>query len=99
MDSKKEVYRSRLSYVPSAKVFRCTDGRDFKNLEELAVALNNMTEQTFSHHVTEQRNDFSNWIKDVIGDSTLAKSLTKASDQAQASQIVEDRVTWLKDRT
>jgi len=98
MSSKKEVYKSRLSRVPGAKVFRCNDGKDLRNLEELSVALSNMTEQTFSHHVTEQKNDFSNWIKDVIGDSTLAKSLTKASDRAQANQIVGDRVTWLKDR-
>jgi hypothetical protein len=98
MSSKNEVYRSRLSRVPGAKVFRCNDGKDFRNLEELSVALSNMTEQTFSHHVTEHRNDFSNWIKDVIGDSTLAKNLTKATDRAQASQLVGDRVAWLKDR-
>ena len=98
MSSKKEVYRSRLSNVPGEKTFRCNDGRDFRNLEELSVALSDMTEQSFSHHVTEQRNDFSNWVRDVIGDSTLAKNLTKATDRAQLSQIVEDRVAWLKDR-
>jgi hypothetical protein len=98
MSSKKDIYRSRLSRVPSAKVFRLNDGKDLRNLEELAVALSDMNEQVFSHHVTEQKNDFSNWIKDVIGDSTLAKNLTKASERAQARQIVQDRVAWLKDR-
>jgi len=98
MSSKKEVYRSRLSDVPGEKIFQCHDGRDVRNLEELSVALSDMTEQSFGHHVSEQKNDFSNWVRDVIDDSTLAKSLTKASDRAQARQIVEDRVAWLKDR-
>ena len=98
MSSKKEVYRSRLSDVPGEKIFRCNDGKDLRNLEELSVALSDLTEQVFSHHVTEQRNDFSNWVRDVIGDSTLAKNLTKATDRAQASQIVGDRIGWLKDR-
>jgi len=98
MNSKKEAYRSRLADVPAEKIFRCHDGRNLRNLEELSVALSDMTEQSFSHHVTEQRNDFSNWVRDVIDDSTLAKSLTKATDRAQANQIVGDRVAWLKDR-
>jgi len=98
MSSKKEVYRSRLSDVAGEKIFQSHDGRDFRNLEELAGGLRDMTEQSFSHHVSEQNNDFSNWIRDVIDDSTLAKNLTKASDRVQARQIVEDRLAWLKDR-
>ncbi len=98
MSSKKEVYRSRLSDVTGEKIFRCHDGRGLRNLEELSVALSDMTEQSFSHHVSELNNDFNNWIRDVIDDSALARNLTKASDRAQARQIVEDRLAWLKDR-
>ncbi len=98
MGSKKEVYRARLQDVMAEMKFRSNDGSELKNLEELASALREMPEGTYSHHVTEANNDFSNWIRDCIGDSTLAKNLAKTTDRAQACKMVEDRVSWLKER-
>lgn len=98
MGSKKDVYRARLSDVPEDKVFRCYDGDEFRTLEDLAKAISHMSDQTFLHHVSAQNNDFSNWVGDVIGDSSLANSLRKAPDRAQAYKVIKDRISWLKAR-
>jgi len=98
MGSKKEVYRSRLADVPAEKVFCCYGGGEFKNLSELASALKEIPEAAFEHHVTQQNNDFSNWVRDVIGDTTLAKTLSKANDRIQAHLVAKERLAWLQAR-
>lgn len=91
--------RKRLADVPSDKVFWCQDGRVMKNLGELAAALRQMSSDTYLYHANAQKNDFSKWIKDVIGDETLAKDLQKVANNHAAAQKVEARVSWLKART
>jgi len=44
------------------------------------------------------KNDFSNWVRDVIGDEKLSRDLQKSTTQAQAAKSVADRVTWLKSK-
>jgi len=94
----KETYRSWLSDVPDDKVFWRHDGGVIRNLEELATALRQMTEETFHYHATADKNDFSKWVRDVIGDVTLSNQLKKATTQSTAARRVEMRVNWLKAR-
>ena len=98
MAQKKGVTRAWLGDVPEAKVFWCHDGRVVQNLEELAVALRDMPEETFRYHVNKDKNDFRNWVNDVIGDATLANQLGKASTRTTYAHKVEARLSWLKAR-
>ncbi len=98
MGSKKEVYRARLQDVMAELKFRCNDGSELGNLEELANALREMSGETYNHHVTEQNNDFTNWIRDCIQDTALAKKLVQVTDKNQAREIVQERIDWLKTR-
>lgn len=93
---KKEIAQAWLSDVPQDKVFWCQDGRVFKNLAELAAALRDMSEEAFRSHVNKEKNDFSNWVRDVIGDVTLATDLKKATIIATAARKLEIRVSQLK---
>lgn len=90
------VAEERLGNVSQEKQFWCHDGRYLKNLEELEAALEQMTEETFRYHSNEAKSDFSNWVRDVIGDEKLSRDLQKSTTQAQAAKSVADRVTWLK---
>ena len=92
----KAVAEQRLGNVPEEKRFWCHDGRYLKNLEELQVVLEQMTEETFSYHSNETKSDFSNWVSDVIGDDKLSRDLRKSTTRAQAAKCVADRVKWLK---
>ena len=57
--------------------FHLANGRVLKNLHELSNALISMDEKTFSHHVTKDRNDFSNWILGVFRDEELSRQIAK----------------------
>ena len=94
----KAIAGARLADVPQEKQFWCSDGRALKNLPELKSALEQMSEDTFRHHSNEARSDFSNWVRDVIGDDKLSSDLQKSKTQAQAAKAVADRVAWLKSR-
>jgi hypothetical protein len=94
----KTAAKARLGDVPEEKRFWCHDGRYLKNLEELEVALDQMTEETFLYHSNETKTDFSNWVRDVIGDEKLAKDLLICTVPAQAAQSVGERIKWLKNR-
>lgn len=92
----KSVAEKRLSDVSPEKRFWCHDGRYLKNLSELEAALEQMTEETFHHHLNEAKNDFSNWARDVIGDDKLARDLRKSANKAQAARSVAERIVSLR---
>ena len=84
-----------LSRVTDEKAFRCNDSCVMFDLRELARALDNMSEETFRYHANDQKNDFANWVADVIGDQELASNLRKAADKQQTHEMVSNRVSFL----
>jgi hypothetical protein len=84
-----------LARVPEENVFWCSDGDVFRDVQELRKALAVMSDQTFSYHSNDEKKDFSNWIRDVVGDEKLAQHLEHASDRVQAARIVEERCSLL----
>ena len=84
-----------LSDVPQEYVFWCCDGRILKNLKELGDALSVMGNEIFSYHANEHKNDFSAWVREVIGDKTLSKKLQNADSCALAAWQVTTRVEQL----
>jgi alpha-amylase len=95
---RKRVIHTFLQDVPEDKMFWCVDGRVFRNLRELAAALKDMSDETFRYHVNDHKNDFSNWIKDVIGDSTLARNLLNVKDRKKAEKLVNKRIISIEKR-
>jgi len=95
--SREEANR-RLGDVPDEKRFWCHDGKLVKNLGELEKALNDMSDETFHYHSDEGRNDFGNWVRDVVGDAKLANDLSKAKSRIQASQAVAQRISFLRSK-
>ena len=93
--SREEASR-RLGDALDEKRFWCHDGRFIKSLKELSKALQDMSDETFRYHSGEGKSDFSNWVRDVIGDDKLARDLGKASSGVQASQAVAERVSFLE---
>jgi hypothetical protein len=95
--SKEEASR-RLGDVPDGKHFWCQDGKVVKNLKELEEALDDMGDETFHYHSGEGRNDFSNWVRDVVGDEKLANDLSKAKSRIRAGNAVAQRISFLQSK-
>ncbi|MBM3200133.1 hypothetical protein FJZ53_04280 [Candidatus Woesearchaeota archaeon] len=80
-----------------AEMDRCfwmCDGQVLKSLRELASSLKSMNDDTFRYHVNSEKNDFANWVKEVIGDEELARSLSR--DRAQMLNDVKKRIALLE---
>ena len=71
-------------------------GTSIKNLQELAEALEIMDDDAFNHHVTKEKNDFSNWVKDIIEDVELSNDLLKAKTRKKAFETVSQRIEQLE---
>ena len=87
-----------LGNVPNEYIFRCNDGHIFKNMTELRDGLKVMSEETFSFHANAKKNDFSNWVRDIITDNKLARDLLKNTSRADAYKSVAVRVKSLSAR-
>src|SRR5512136_5816 len=87
-----------LADVPQEHVFWCCDGRILKNLRELCDALGAMSDDVFAYHVNAAKNDFYNWVKDIVKDDALAGDLLRASDSRTAVTVVTERIDFLSSK-
>jgi hypothetical protein len=95
----KEEAKRRLGDVPDGKRFWCHDGKTIKNVKELRKALIDMSDETFHYHLSEGRNDFSKWVREVVGEDKLAEDLGKIKSRIQASKAVAERISFLESKT
>jgi len=91
----KEQTHKFLAKVPEEHVFWCCSGNVFRNMEELADGLAAMSDDVFAHHVNSEKNDFCNWVRDVIEDEKLSNDLARATSRLQASEYVVARINLL----
>jgi hypothetical protein len=91
----KEKATRYLGDVAGDQVFWCYDRSVFKNMRELRDGLANMSEETYAHHVSSNKNDFSRWVKDVIKDEKLALDLQGSASRGEAAKRVGTRIAQL----
>jgi hypothetical protein len=89
---------SYLADVPQEHVFWCCDGQILKNLKELRDAFAVMSEDTFAYHVNAAKNDFHNWVRDIIKDEVLANNMLKATSTTAGVRIVTEGIAFLSGR-
>jgi hypothetical protein len=94
----KEDAQRVLRHVPEEKRFYCHDGKILNNIYELKNALEHMGDSTYNHHVTDEKNDFARWVREVLIDDKLSHDLAKCRDKKEAARIVAERIAWLQER-
>jgi hypothetical protein len=87
-----------LANVPEEYVFRCCDGTILRNVKELGDTFKTMTDEAYVFHANKEKNDFANWVRDVIKDERLAKDLQKATNRAQAAKLVANKMVMFSKR-
>lgn len=93
---KKDDARRFLNDVAPEQCFWVNNGPILKNIEELANTLPQIADESYSHHVNKDKNDFGTWIKEVIGDSRLADELFSSRSKDSAIKKIRSRVNALK---
>jgi len=85
-----------LEDVPERYAFVLKNGKKLLNVEQLSKALAGMENEVFYHHVTAERNDFHNWIRDIVLDLELAQKIMNAKNPAYAKKIIDERIAFIK---
>jgi len=85
-----------LSDVNPEHNFWVHDGRILKNIRELLYALKNMKKDVFNYHVNKEKNDFANWINDIIKDTKLAKDMSKTKGKKEIIKKISKRIKWIE---
>lgn len=78
----------QLQYADEETSFWVADGKILNSLVALHEALQVMDRATFAHHVSNDKNDFAEWVKDVLGDTSCATELKKTKTLATAKTAV-----------
>ncbi|HEX55242.1 MAG: hypothetical protein DRO90_00135 [Candidatus Altiarchaeales archaeon] len=85
-----------LQDVPAEKCFWANNGWIIRNLRELPIALENMSDETFFYHCNKEKNDFYNWIKDVIGYEELAERIKNVKTKKSMMNRVKKAIRELE---
>src|SRR3989338_8304837 len=84
-----------LGKVPEQVSFwLCTNQKLF-SLRELSAILTNVGDEVFRYHVNRDKNDFENWIRDVIQDRELAREISRIKTKETLNRKISDRVEQL----
>ena len=95
----KEEAMKYLSDAAYEQSFWVNNGPVLKNVEELGSALAQMSDYTYNYHANKQKNDFSRWVNDVVGDQKLANDLLSSKNKESAVKKVQNRLNSLKKKT
>ncbi len=75
--------------------FFTKDGKVLRNLADLKEELKVMPPGVFNHHVNDQRNDFSNWVRDVFGHEKLADKIGNAKTRDDLFNLLDKNVALM----
>ena len=92
----KEDARNYLRDAAPEQCFWVNNGPILKSIEELANALQDMNNETYQHHVNDEKNDFGKWINEVIGDTKLSNELLTSRNRESALKKIRNRLNSLK---
>lgn len=67
--------------------FRLNNGKTANTLQELYNALTGISEEEFTHHCNNKKNDFANWIEAVFG-KYFSKQTENAKTKEEMARIV-----------
>lgn len=73
--------------------FKLHGGGVIKSIPGLTRALLEMSNETFSHHCNNHKNDFSTWVKDIFKEPSLAHQLEKTHTKVGMALAI---ARWLK---
>jgi hypothetical protein len=84
-----------LSKVPERVSFWLCTGAQLRSLKELSKVLQEISDDVFRYHVNRDKNDFENWIRDVIHHKELAREISRIKTKETLSRKIDEGVEEL----
>jgi hypothetical protein len=82
----------RMDATPD-KMFILVNGHKVKNVKELADIMSKIEDYVFYHHVTDNKNDFATWLRDVFEEVGLAEELGGVKDKKHMQLVLYKHIT------
>lgn len=79
-----EVHHDDYFYLPN--------GKPVKSLRELVEEINIMSDEDFTSHVSDEKNDFSEWIEHVINDKALSDKIRPLRTKHDMLSVLMERI-------
>ena len=76
--------------VPHDRKFYSNDGTVLSNVKELPNAIKTMSSDTFLHHVNSERNDFANWVEQVMGEEKLGLQIRRVKNKDSMVKLLQN---------
>jgi hypothetical protein len=78
------------------EMFITNDGRSLRNLWELRQFLETAPDHSISYHFHGSRNDFHDWVREVIMDIELADMIWQACCREELVKHISERLSYLE---
>ncbi|MEM4710973.1 MAG: hypothetical protein QXL18_03440 [Candidatus Woesearchaeota archaeon] len=78
--------------VPFEKEFIFHDGSRARNIEELLQKIKSLSPEEFSGFVNSSKNDFANWIEQVLLMENLGKKLRRTNSMKKTVRLIEKQI-------
>ena len=79
--------------VAPEQYFILKNGQKLKNLHDLIAAIAFIDDETFAHHVSDQKNDFALWLKHVLDEEQLANEIWKKKEREEILRSLHQHST------
>ena len=76
--------------VPLDVGFKLSNGHVLRSIQDLVGELKVMSDEVFLHHVTDERNDFENWIRHVFNARDLADKVSGLSSREEFLNVLNN---------
>jgi len=93
MDNPKLKFLEDVSWDSSLKL---SNGKTVHGLEQLPIVIKFSDDEVFLTHVTADKNDFANWIREVIGDVELADKLLPIKTKDEFLKFMDQAISEIK---
>ncbi len=74
--------------APEGEEFVLVSGEQVSTIEELLEFLRQISDDEFKQHVTNDRNDFANWIRDVHEKKELAEKVENCESRKEMIDVL-----------
>lgn len=85
-----KVFDYRGKNIADEKAFHTVDGYILKNLHELYYYIHNCNDGSFNYHLNSQKNDFANWVSDVLTFPMLSAKMRAANSRIEMADVLKE---------
>jgi len=88
-----QIFDYRSQWISEEKAFHTVDDYQVKNIQELYYYINNCDDNNFNYHANPKKNDFANWVSDVLLFPSVAAKMRVAINKNDMIKVLKDFLT------